>query len=76
VTPDPPSTETSETTEALASQPTTDVPVSDPGPATPAGASALSQRAAEIADQRPEVAAGAAFAGGVLFALILKRLAR
>ena len=30
----------------------------------------------EIAVERPEVAAGAAFAGGLVLALILKRLAR
>jgi hypothetical protein len=30
----------------------------------------------EIAVERPEVAVGAAFAGGLVFALILKRLAR
>ena len=29
-----------------------------------------------IANERPEVAAGAAFAGGFLLALILKRIAR
>ncbi|HTU88185.1 MAG TPA: hypothetical protein VMF57_21575 [Solirubrobacteraceae bacterium] len=34
------------------------------------------QRIAEIANERPEAAVGAAFAGGLLFALILKRLAR
>ncbi len=31
---------------------------------------------AEIAAERPEVAVGAAFAGGFLLAMILKRLAR
>jgi hypothetical protein len=30
----------------------------------------------EIAVERPEVAVGAAFAGGLVFALILKRLGR
>jgi len=34
------------------------------------------QRAVAIANERPEVAAGAAFAGGLVLALILKRLAR
>jgi len=43
-------------------------------PAT--GGSSVQQRAAAIADERPEVAVGAAFAGGFLLALILKRLAR
>ena len=40
-----------------------------------AGASAP-QRAAAMANERPEVAVGAAFAGGLLLALILKRLGR
>ena len=34
------------------------------------------ERLAAFADERPEAAAGAAFAGGLLLALILKRLAR
>jgi hypothetical protein len=72
VTPDPPSTETSETTGALASTPGD----GDSRPSAPTSLSSLQERAAAIADERPEVAAGAAFAGGVLFALILKRLAR
>jgi hypothetical protein len=38
--------------------------------------SGLAERAAALADERPEVAAGAAFAGGFLLAMILKRLAR
>jgi hypothetical protein len=29
-----------------------------------------------VIDERPEIAVGAAFAGGLVFALILKRLAR
>jgi hypothetical protein len=36
----------------------------------------LQARAAALADERPEVAVGAAFAGGLVVALILKRLAR
>jgi hypothetical protein len=36
----------------------------------------MQERAVSLADERPEVAAGAAFAGGLLLALILKRLAR
>ena len=35
----------------------------------------LQARAAALADERPEVAVGAAFAGGLVVALILKRLA-
>jgi hypothetical protein len=34
------------------------------------------ERAATLANERPEVAVGAAFGGGLLLALILKRLAR
>jgi hypothetical protein len=36
----------------------------------------LQARAAALADERPEVAVGAAFAGGLVVAMILKRLAR
>jgi hypothetical protein len=36
----------------------------------------LQARAAAVADERPEVAVGVAFAGGLVLALILKRLAR
>jgi len=36
----------------------------------------IQERAAAIANERPEAAVGAAFAGGLLLALILKRLAR
>ena len=35
----------------------------------------LEARAAALADERPEVAVGAAFAGGLVVAMILKRLA-
>jgi hypothetical protein len=41
-----------------------------------AGAPAVQARAAAIANERPEVAVAAAFAGGLLVALILKRIAR
>ena len=41
-----------------------------------AAVSFIQERAAAIANERPEVAAGAAFAGGFLVALILRRLAR
>jgi hypothetical protein len=40
------------------------------------GAASVQERAVALANERPEVAAGAAFAGGLLLALILKRLAR
>ena len=41
-----------------------------------AGSVSLQARAAALADERPEVAVGAAFAGGLVVAMILKRLAR
>ena len=41
-----------------------------------AGGQSAQDRAAAIANERPEVAVGAAFAGGLLLALILKRIAR
>jgi hypothetical protein len=41
-----------------------------------ADASSVPERAARVANERPEVAVGAAFGGGLLLALILKRLAR
>ena len=49
-----------------------------PADAPPACADAVpvQARAAALADERPEVAIGAAFAGGLLLAMILKRLAR
>jgi hypothetical protein len=37
---------------------------------------ALGERATAIADEKPEIAAGAGFAAGFLFAMILRRLAR
>ena len=40
------------------------------------GTATLQERAVALANERPEAAAGAAFAGGLLLALILKRLAR
>jgi hypothetical protein len=41
-----------------------------------AGGASVQERAVALANERPEVAVGAAFAGGLVFALILKRLAR
>ena len=56
--------------ESSSTQPTAD--------AAPGAADSvpLQARAAALADDRPEVAMGAAFAGGLLVAMILKRLAR
>ncbi|HUA05604.1 MAG TPA: hypothetical protein VMB27_16980 [Solirubrobacteraceae bacterium] len=66
--------------ETSSTQPTADA---SPGGASPGGASPgaadsipLQARAAALAEERPEVAVGAAFAGGLVVALILKRLAR
>jgi hypothetical protein len=56
--------------ESSSTQPTADAA---PGAA---GTTSLQARAAALADERPEVAVGAAFAGGVVVAMILKRLAR
>jgi hypothetical protein len=62
-----------ESTETSAWQPAG----SSSDPSTPTAAPVSPQeRLAAIANERPEAAAGAAFAGGLLFALILKRLAR
>jgi hypothetical protein len=41
-----------------------------------AGGSSVPERAAAIANERPEIAVGAAFGGGLLLALILKRFGR
>ena len=56
--------------ETSTTQPPVDAPagVSDTVP--------LQARAAALADDRPEVAVGAAFAGGLVLAMILKRLVR
>jgi len=56
--------------ESSSTQPTAD--------AAPGAADSipLQARAAALADERPEVAVGAAFAGGLVLALILKRLVR
>ena len=54
---------------------TEDIPTETQQPPA-AGGSAIQERAAAIASERPEVAVGAAFAGGLLLALILKRIAR
>jgi len=62
--------------------PTSTVPAWEDSPgaaasaAPGAGGSSVQERAAAIVNERPEVAVGAAFGGGLLLALILKRLAR
>ena len=54
---------------------TEDIATETQHPPAPGG-STIQERAAAIANERPEVAAGAAFAGGFLLALILRRIAR
>jgi hypothetical protein len=49
---------------------------SSAAPSGAAGGASVQERAAALANERPEAAVGAAFAGGLLLALILKRLAR
>jgi hypothetical protein len=75
VTPDPDQTSTGQPTSSAAADGLGSHP---PIPATStdvtAGASPQ-ERLAAIANERPEAAVGAAFAGGLLLALILKRLA-
>ena len=71
----------SDSTQTSAGQPAGDGP---PGMATGpsaqastgSGGSSPQERAAALIDERPEVAVGAAFAGGLVLALILKRLVR
>jgi hypothetical protein len=61
-------------------QPPAAAPTSaQPPPATPYPPSWDAHDAAgpaAVVDERPEIAAGAAFAAGFLFAMILKRIAR
>jgi hypothetical protein len=45
-------------------------------PSSAAGSVSMQERALVLANERPETAVGAAFAGGLLLAMILKRLAR
>jgi hypothetical protein len=50
-------------------------PLADAAPSAADDVS-LQARIAALTDERPEVAVGAAFAGGLLAAMILKRLGR
>jgi len=77
VTLDTDSTETasSQPTGSVSSTPDAGSPAPDESPSHSPSLS-IQERAAAIADERPEAALGAAFAGGFLLALILKRLAR
>ena len=56
-------------------QNSTGQPIVQDSPGAPGGAS-VQERALALANERPEAAVGAAFAGGLLLAMILKRLAR
>jgi hypothetical protein len=49
-------------------------PIADAAPS--AADVSLQARVAALTDERPEVAVGAAFAGGLVAAMILKRLGR
>jgi hypothetical protein len=53
-------------------------PVSPPVPpaAEPQPGASATDKVAALLDERPELGAGGAFAGGIVFALILKRLGR
>jgi hypothetical protein len=60
---------------------TEDIETSTTQPTTDASTGAadsvpLQARVAALADDRPEVAVGAAFAGGLVLAMIFKRVAR
>jgi hypothetical protein len=73
VTPDPDPIPTSTGQPVAAGSPGTDgSPSAQAAPA--AGGPSVTERASSIANERPEVAVGAAFGGGLLLALILKRL--
>ena len=68
------------TAGAAAAPATTHPPVPPPVPPVvetgPAPGPSLTDKVAALIDERPEVGAGGAFAGGIVFALILKRIAR
>ena len=75
MTPEPNSPESTETSTLQSAW--FDLVISEKFSSTPAASPASPQeRLAAIANERPEAAAGAAFAGGLLLALTLKRLAR
>jgi hypothetical protein len=61
---------------APAPLPPTEAGIPPVAPPPPPPSSSPGRSPAEIADERPELAVGAAFAGGFLLAMILKRLAR
>jgi hypothetical protein len=67
---------TDQTETSASTPPAGDSPGWGSHPSTPAVVASALGRAAAIANDRPEVAVGAAFAGGLVLALILKRLVR
>lgn len=74
MTPDPDPIPTSTGQPVAAGSPGADGSPSAEEAAPPAGGPSVTERASSIANERPEVAVGAAFGGGLLLALILKRL--
>jgi hypothetical protein len=70
VTSEHPSTESADTSHPSEWQP------GSAAPSGTGGVASVQQRAAAVANDRPEAALGAAFAGGFLLAMILRRLAR
>jgi hypothetical protein len=62
--------------ETASQPPTPDDSPSAAGQTPPAAGPSVQERALALADERPEVAVGAAFAGGLVLALILRRIAR
>jgi hypothetical protein len=66
-----------EDTPTSTGQPTVnETPGTAGGPSSAAGGASLQERALVLANERPEYAVGAAFAGGLLLAMMLKRLGR
>ena len=83
--PVPPAAETPPAVPPAAETPPPALPVAEKPPpgspplpptAEPQSDSSTTGKVAALLDERPELGAGGAFAGGIVFALILKRLGR
>lgn len=72
----PPEAPPAKATPVPAPEPTPTVPAAEASYSHPAGSAAPSALSPDAYADRPEVLVGAAFAGGALAALILKRLGR